>query len=193
VGDIETFTTEFLQDLAVIDYAVKALGLPSDLKLSVHSGSDKFAIYGPMGNAIKAFNAGLQLKTAGTTWLEELIGLAEAGGDGLSIAKEIYRLALRKMAALCAPYASVIDIHEKELPTADTVDAWDGPRFARAMRHDASEPDYNMHIRQLLHVGYKIASDMGDRFLDAVKKYEKVVSHHVSENLWERHIQRLFL
>jgi len=30
------------------------------------------------------------LKTAGTTWLEELIGLAAAGGDGLVIAKEIY-------------------------------------------------------------------------------------------------------
>jgi hypothetical protein len=35
------------------------------------------------------------LKTAGTTWLEEIIGLAEAGGEGLALAKEIYTEALR--------------------------------------------------------------------------------------------------
>ena len=35
-------------------------------------------------------STGVHLKTAGTNWLEELIGLAEAGGDGLALAKEIY-------------------------------------------------------------------------------------------------------
>ena len=38
--------------------------------LSVHSGSDKFSIYGPMADVLKKFDAGLHIKTAGTTWLE---------------------------------------------------------------------------------------------------------------------------
>ena len=58
----------------------------------------------------------MHLKTAGTTWLEELIGLAERGGDGLALAKEIYAKALAHRDELCAPYASVIDIDPARLP-----------------------------------------------------------------------------
>src|SRR5437764_1479645 len=76
VGDVNQFTTEFESDLAVIAHAVKQYSLPDNLKLSVHSGSDKFSIYGPISRAVEKFNAGVHLKTAGTTWLEELIGLA---------------------------------------------------------------------------------------------------------------------
>ena len=90
VGDLKQFEKEFNEDLAVIAFAIRKYGLPPSLKLSVHSGSDKFSIYEPMRRALKKFDAGLHLKTAGTTWLEELIGLAEAGGDGLEVAKEIY-------------------------------------------------------------------------------------------------------
>ncbi len=193
VGDVDIFTREFRQDLAVIAYAKEQFGLPESLKLSVHSGSDKYAIYGPMKKALKDFDSGLHLKTAGTTWLEELIGLAEAGEDGLLIAKEIYGRALEKMDALCAPYATVIDIDASRLPTPDEVASWDGSRFGRALQHDASSPDYNMHLRQLLHVGYKIAADLGDRFLNALKTHEQEVGKHVTENLWERHIRRLFI
>ena len=56
-----------------------------------------------MHQSLKKFNAGVHLKTAGTTWLEELIGLAAAGGDGLVIAKEIYAQALSRIDELCAP------------------------------------------------------------------------------------------
>jgi hypothetical protein len=40
------------------------------------------------------------VKTAGTTWLEELIGLAEAGGEGLAIAREVYAKSLQHKEAL---------------------------------------------------------------------------------------------
>jgi hypothetical protein len=93
VGDLEQFAKEFEQDLAVIQFAVNEFSLPDNLKLSVHSGSDKFSIYGPIREALQKFDAGLHIKTAGTTWLEELIGLALAGGEGLQIAKEVYRKA----------------------------------------------------------------------------------------------------
>src|SRR5207249_1055188 len=75
-GDLSQFEKEFNDDLAVIAFAVKAYRLPATLKLSVHSGSDKFSIYAPIRRALARFDAGLHLKTAGTTWLEELIGLA---------------------------------------------------------------------------------------------------------------------
>ena len=45
MGDLDQFAKEFEEDVLVIDYAVKEFGLPQDLKLSVHSGSDKFSIY----------------------------------------------------------------------------------------------------------------------------------------------------
>ena len=75
VGDVAQFG-EFREDIAVIAFAVEEFGLPQNLKLSVHSGSDKFSIYGPIRESLAEFGAGVHVKTAGTTWLEELIGLA---------------------------------------------------------------------------------------------------------------------
>ena len=45
VGDVKQFAKEFEEDLAAIALAVKRYGLPANLKLSVHSGADKFSIY----------------------------------------------------------------------------------------------------------------------------------------------------
>ena len=193
VGDIEQFTKEFNQDIAVINFAVKEFGLSRNLKLSVHSGSDKFSIYEPIKKALKKFNAGLHLKTAGTTWLEELIGLAEAGGDGLEIAKEIYAKSLNKFDELCAPYATVIDIDKNALPSADEVANWDEQKYVNTLRHNQSCDDYNLNFRQLLHVGYKVAADMGVRYIRALEKHQQIIARHVTENILDRHIKRIFL
>ena len=83
VGDVAQFEREFALDVAAIAYAMEHFGLPDNLKLSVHSGSDKFSIYPAIHATMKRFDAGVHLKTAGTTWLEELIGLAEADGEAL--------------------------------------------------------------------------------------------------------------
>lgn len=192
-GDIKAFTTEFEQDLAVIAFAVRQLGLPEDLKLSIHSGSDKFSIYPPIRAALAKFKAGLHLKTAGTTWLEELIGLASAEGAGLAIAKEVYAKALARMDELCGPYATVIDIDRSELPGAEDVAKWDGETFASALQHEPSSKHYNSSFRQLLHVGYKVAAEMGPRFLDALQTDEETIAEHVTTNIYERHIRPLFL
>ena len=135
VGDLPQFEKEFNDDLAVIAHAIAKYGLPANLKLSVHSGSDKFSIYPIIGAAIRRTDAGVHVKTAGTTWLEELIGLAEAGGDGLGLAKEIYANALENVDTMCEPYASVIDIDSAKLPTADEVAGWSGDQYANALRH----------------------------------------------------------
>jgi hypothetical protein len=187
------FEKEFNDDLAVIAHAIRTYGLPPALKLSVHSGSDKFSIYPIIKRAIQSTGAGLHIKTAGTNWLEEIIGLAEAGGDGLALAKTIYTKALEKKAALCEPYATVIDIRDAKLPSAETVNGWSSTQFTDALRHDPSNPGYNADLRQLLHVGFKIAAQLGETYIQALKDNSDVVAKNVTENLLERHMKPLFL
>ena len=193
VGDLGQFEKEFEQDLAVIAYAIRQYGLPDNLKLSVHSGSDKFSIYAPIRRGLARFDAGVHLKTAGTTWLEEVIGLAEAGGEGLELAKDIYIKALDKQEALCAPYAAVIDIDAGKLPSAEEVRGWSSEQFVAALRHDPTNPAFNPSLRQLIHVGYKIAAQMGDRYLNLLDACEPTIARNVTENLYERHLKPLFL
>ena len=193
VGDIAQFEKEFTENLAVIAFSIKEFDLPKNLKLSIHSGSDKFSIYGPINRAIKKFDAGLHLKTAGTTWLEELIGLSLAGGDGLEIAKEIYIKAFDRFDELCEPYASVIDIEKANLPSPESVKRWTSRQYASALQHDKSCENYNKDFRQLLHVGYKIAAEIGEEYTDAIKRHEDIIAGCVSENIFQRHIKPLFL
>lgn len=193
VGDVEVFEHEFSDDLAVIARAIGQYGLPSTLKLSVHSGSDKFSIYGAIRRSIRKANAAIHVKTAGTTWLEELIGLAEAGGQGLALAKEVYAEAYAHRVALVEPYASVIDIHDERLPEPREVLAWTSEQYTSALRHDRSDPEFNPDLRQLLHVGYKIAAGMGQRYLRMLEDCEPTISRNVTRNLFERHICPLFL
>ncbi len=193
VGDVAQFTKEFNEDLAAIAFAVTTYGLPENLKLSVHSGSDKFSIYRAIHEAVERFGAGVHLKTAGTTWLEELIGLAEAGGSGLEIAKEVYREAFAHRDELTGPYATVIDIDPSQLPEPAAVDRWTSEQYTSALRHDQGDEAYNASFRQLLHVGFKVAAKMGDRYLKALEANEAIVAKNVTTNLFERHIRPVFL
>lgn len=191
-GDPLRFATEFEEDLLVIGHAVKEFGLPENLKISVHSGSDKFSIYGHIGSIIKKHDKGIHLKTAGTTWLEEVIGLAIAGDDGLDAAKKIYAASHDRKEELCAPYADVIDIDESKLPSIDEVNGWSGEKFANTLRHIPGHPDYNPNFRQLIHVAYKVAAEMGTEYTLLLEKYADVVGNCVEENLYDRHLKRLF-
>jgi hypothetical protein len=193
VGDVNQFAKEFNEDLSVIAFAIKTFGLPADLKLSVHSGSDKFSIYGAIHRAIRKHGTGLHIKTAGTTWLEELIGLAIADGEGLQIARDVYTQALGRFDELCAPYATVIDIDQSRLPTTTQVAGWTGEQFASALRHDQSNKQYNPSLRQLLHVGFKVAAQMGDRYIHALEQFEPTIAKTITENMFDRHLKRIFI
>ena len=191
VGDLAQFEREFHDDLAVIAHAVNRYDLPKNLKLSIHSGSDKFSLYPIVRRTLPQFDAGVHLKTAGTTWLEELIGLAEAGGEGLAFAKEIYATAFDHVDELCAPYAAVIDIDRAKLPPS--VSAWTSEQFVRALRHVPADPQFNPSLRQLLHVSFKLAAKTGRRYLDLLEANAEVVGRNVTENLYDRHMRPLFL
>ncbi len=193
VGDVALFGKEFEEDLATIAFAVSRYGMQKNLKLSVHSGSDKFSIYEAIRSSVKKFDAGVHVKTAGTTWLEELIGLAEAGGSGLEIAKEVYREAFAHVEELCKPYATVIDIDYAKLPQPHVADMWTSEQYTSALRHDQRNTAYNPSFRQLLHVGFKVAAKMGPRYLNALEENEETVAKNVTTNLYERHIKPIFV
>jgi len=192
VGDASLFRKEFEEDLLVIDKAVKLFGLPENLKLSVHSGSDKFTIYPIMGELLKKYQKGIHVKTAGTTWLEEVIGLAMAGEDALQMAKDIYSSAYERQDELCGPYASVIDIDPVTLPLPEEVKKWDSVKFATTLRNIPGHPNYHSGFRQLIHVGYKVAAELGEAYLAMIRKHSEIVGEQVKTNIYERHIQRLF-
>ncbi len=192
MGDLDQFAKEFEEDVLVIDFAVKEFGLPEELKLSVHSGSDKFSIYPIMADVIQKYDKGLHLKTAGTTWLEEVIGLALAGGEGLGLAKKIYENSYNRQEELCAPYADVIDIDGSKLPSVEEVNSWTGEKFANTLRHIPGHPEYNSNFRQLIHVAYKVAAEMGSDYTGLLQKHADVVGACVEENIYERHLRRLF-
>jgi tagaturonate epimerase len=192
VGDLAQFEKEFDEDLSVIAFAIHEFGLADTLKLSVHSGSDKFSIYPIINRLIKKHKAGLHVKTAGTNCLEEVIGLAESGDEGLALVKEIYAQAREHYAELVAPYSTVIDIDPNKLPDPKSVMGWSSSQYADALRHVESSPHYDPNFRQLLHVGFKVAAGMGKRFTGALEANEEIVARNVTENLFERHLQPIF-
>jgi len=159
----------------------------------MHSGSDKFSLYPIIRKLTKKYDAGVHVKTAGTTWLEELIGLASADGDGLKIAKEVYSLAFSRCEELMKPYAEVLEIDEKMLPLPSEVQEWTSRQYVAALRHDDSEKSYNPHFRQLLHVGYKIVAEMDKSYHTALVKFDEFIAPNVTGNLFDQHIQALFM
>ena len=193
VGDIDAFRKEFEEDLLVIDYAIREFQLPKNLKLSIHSGSDKFSIYPSINAIIKKHDKGVHVKTAGTTWLEEIAGLALSGNDGLVMAKKIYSEAVSRFDELTRPYFTVIDIQFDELPNPEEVNTWNSRKFSETLRHDQGNPNYNPQFRQLLHVAYKVAAEFGDQFLNQVRASEGIISQLVTENLYFNHLKPIFI
>ncbi len=87
----------------------------------------------------------------------------------------------------------MIDIDPAKLPSPSEVAAWSGEDYTSALRHDPACPRFNPNLRQLLHVGFKIAAKMGERYVRIVEECEATISRNVTENLFERHIRPIFL
>jgi hypothetical protein len=193
VGDVGLFTKQFEEHVLVLNHAIKNFGLSKSCKLSVHSGSDKFSLYPIIKKIIKRHNVGLHLKTAGTTWLEEVNGLALSGGEGLAVAKEIYIRAFLRFDELCGPYKTVIDITPSKLPAVEEVKNWSSEKYVNTINHDQSCKDFSTDFRQFIHVSYKIAVELGVRFTEALKNNRKIIAKSVNDNLFVKHITPLYL
>ena len=192
IGDPMAFAREFEADVCVVRHAATRFHFPASLKLSVHSGSDKFSLYPHIAASLRRHNAGLHLKTAGTTWLEEVIGLAAAGGDGLDLARLIYRRALPRFEELCVPYAAVISINRTRLPDPGDVDRWSSAQYTGTLTHDQANPLFNSDFRQFIHISFRIAAEMGADYTAALEAHEDVIGGHVARNLLERHLRPIF-
>ncbi|MCK4295530.1 MAG: hypothetical protein KAX28_02600, partial [Candidatus Marinimicrobia bacterium] len=74
----------------------------------------------------------------------------------------------------------------------ESVKKWDGLTLTGTLRHDLASPLYNSSFRQLMHIGYKIAAEMGERYMIALSNNEGVIAKNVTENLFAKHIKPLF-
>ncbi len=193
VGEVPLFERDFRDDLAVVKHAVGLFGLPANLKLSVHTGSDKFSLYPIMRRALHEAGAGVHLKTAGTTWLEEVIGIASAGGEGYRFVQDMYQDALGRYDELLKPYATVVRIDRSRLPSPAELHQWPAEQFVEALRHDQSARRYSTDLRQFIHVSFRIAAEAGDRFRDMLRSCRSDIEQNVTYNLYDRHIKPLFI
>jgi hypothetical protein len=193
VGDIKRFTREFEEDLAILEFAKQTFSLPVALKLSIHSGSDKFSLYPVMHRAIKKAGAGIHLKTAGTTWLEEVIGLAAAGGEGLAFVKALYRDAYGRYDEMAKPYLTVIAIDRQALPTPAQVDSWSAQQYVETLEHNQACKRFNIHFRQMVHISFRVAAEKRSQYLALLKSNRSSIESHVSHNILKRHVEPLFL
>jgi hypothetical protein len=193
VGDLGRFAREFDDDLAVLALATRTFTLPASLKLSIHSGSDKFSLYPIIRRALARTGAGIHLKTAGTTWLEEVLGLVDVDGAGLAFAKSLYREAYARYDEMAKPYQTVIAIERAALPSPEQVDAWSRRAFVEALEHDRRRPGYNVHVRQLLHISFRIAAERGEVFRALLREHRRGIEGRVSANILNRHMAPLFL
>jgi hypothetical protein len=56
-----------------------------------------------------------------------------------------------------------------------------------------ANPEFNPHVRQLLHVAFKLAAKQGTRYTDLLVANREIVARQVTENLFERHMRPLYL
>ena len=56
-----------------------------------------------------------------------------------------------------------------------------------------THPAFNPHFRQLLHVAFKVAAQMGDRYLKMLVECEETIAQNVTNNLYDRHLRPLFV
>ena len=111
----------------------------------------------------------------------------------MAIAKDVYAQAYARIDELCKPYANVVEIDNSKLPQPLQVSSWTSQQFVSALQHDQKNPAFNIHLRQLLHVAFKIAAEMGARYTSALDKYEASVSASVTGNILNRHLKPLFI
>ncbi len=192
IGNLSEFEQEFEEIILIIEQSKKIFDLPQNLKLSVHSGSDKFSIYPIINKIIKKHNTGIHVKTAGTTWLEELIGLALSGTRGLSLVKEIYTEGYQRYDELLQPYLHSVEIQKDKLPTPNEVKSWNQEKLIAALRHEPNSKTLDVNLRQLLHISFRIAAEKGKIYYDVMEEARTSINKCVTENLFERHIKQLF-
>ncbi|MBR7156749.1 MAG: hypothetical protein IKD22_07920 [Lentisphaeria bacterium] len=124
--------------------------------MSVHSGSDKFAVYPTVGRETRHY---LHLKTAGTSWLVAVTVLAK---HDPALYRDMRQCALENLNDMLKLYHITPDINK--IPALDTLSDAELPALM-----DMPE------ARQLLHITYGpiLTGALRERFFAAMHKFEK--------------------
>ena len=159
LGDVAAFEASFARHAAV----ARAFG---NYKMSLHSGSDKFAVYPAIA---RHTNGRLHVKTAGTSYLEALRTVAE---QNPSLFREIAAFGMTRYAEDRATYHVSAEIAKMPL---------------LAKTPDASLPGMldAFHTREVLHVTYgsvlnhpELRRGLFDTLQAAEAVYEKNLERH---------------
>jgi len=167
IGDVEEFARQFRVHAAI----ARAFG---NYKISVHSGSDKFAVYPTVGEETHGF---LHLKTAGTSWLVAVEVIAE---HDPALYRDMHRFALKHFDEMLKLYHITADLNR--IPPLDTLRDDQLPELIR------SHPD----ARQLLHITYGpiLTWELRDDFFAAMHKYEDAYAEALEKH-FDKHFSLL--
>ena len=173
IGEFQK-AVDYIGDLAEFDRQFKVHALIAqnygNYKVSVHSGSDKFAVYPTVGRETRHY---LHLKTAGTSWLVAVTVIAE---NDPALYRDMHKCALANFNDMLKLYHITADINK--IPALDTLTDAQLPALM-----DMPE------ARQLLHITYGpiLTGDLRERFFKAMHKfeaeYEVAVEKHFDKHL----------
>lgn len=136
IGDMDQFEVELSEHALIAEYF--------SYKLSIHSGSDKFAVFPIIAKYTKGI---LHVKTAGTNWLEAIRVIAETNPD---LYRRMHVFALENFEEALKYYHVTPDLGSIE-PLQDVAD----DDLANYMNNDAA--------RQLFHVTYGLILTAKDK------------------------------
>ncbi len=163
-GDIGKFEESYLQHNQISQFF-------GDYKLSIHSGSDKFAIY----PVIHKISAAFHLKTAGTSWLQAIKTIALKNP---SLYRKIHNCALANLEKDRISYS--ISVNLSKIPS---------------IKHLSDEKLINLFSLpdtcQLIHITYgSILSNFKEEIFYSLFLYETEHYHLVEEHL-NKHLNSL--
>ena len=164
IGDVAEFERQFKVHARI----ARAFG---NYKISVHSGSDKFAVYPTVGKETQGF---LHLKTAGTSWLVAVEVIAEHDPE---LYRDMHRYAEAHFTEMLKLYHITADL--SRIPALDTLKDAELPELIH------SHPD----ARQLLHITYGpiLTGELRERFFSAMHRYENAYAEAL-----EKHFDKHF-
>ena len=167
IGDTAEFARQFKVHAAI----ARAFG---NYKISVHSGSDKFAVYPTVGEETRGF---LHLKTAGTSWL---VAVEVVAAHDPALYREMHRYAEKHFTEMLKLYHITADL--KRIPPLDTLKDEDLP----ALIH--SHPD----ARQLLHITYGpiLTGELRERFFTAMHEFADAYAEALEKH-FDKHFSLL--
>ena len=169
IGDLAEFDRQFKVHARIS----KAFG---GYKISVHSGSDKFAVYPTVGRETEGY---LHLKTAGTSWLVAVLVIAQ---NDPALYREMHRFAEAHFEEMLKLYHITADL--SRIPKLDTLSDAELPALVE------SHPD----ARQLMHITYGpiLTGPLRARFFEAMHKFEEEYAQALEKH-FDKHFSLLHI